>query len=160
LIGEFGVGFYSAFIVADRVTVSTRRAGAAAAEGVRWESDGKGEYTLETIERPARGTEIVLHLRPDEDELLNGYRLRGIVRKYSDHISLPIVMPVDRREGEGEDADAAAEETVNRAAALWVRPKNEISEDEYAEFYKHVAHGFEAPLARVHSRMEGRHEYT
>ena len=158
LIGEFGVGFYSAFIVADRVTVSTRRAGATPAEGVRWESDGRGEYTLETIERPARGTEIVLHLRPDEDELLNGYRLRAIVRKYSDHISLPIVMPVDRREG--EEGDAAADETVNRAAALWVRPKNEVSEDEYAEFYKHVAHDFEAPLARVHSRMEGRHEYT
>ncbi len=158
LIGEFGVGFYSAFIVSDRVELSTRRAGAPPAEGVCWESDGKGEYTLETIERPARGTEIVLHLRPEEDELLNGYRLRTIIRKYSDHISLPILMPVEKREG--DEGAAAAEETVNRAAALWVRSKSEITEEEYAEFYKHVAHDFDGPLARVHSKMEGKQEYT
>jgi molecular chaperone HtpG len=159
LIGEFGVGFYSAFIVADRVTLITRRAGLAAAEGVRWESDGRGEYTLETIDRPDRGTEVVLHLREDEDELLNGHRLRSIVRRYSDHISLPILMPAERSDGEQEAGDAG-EETVNRAAALWVRPKSEISDDEYNEFYKHVAHDFDDPLARVHSRMEGKYEYT
>jgi molecular chaperone HtpG len=160
LIGEFGVGFYSAFIVADRVTLTTRRAGVPAEEGVRWESDGRGEYTLENVERPARGTEIVLHLREDEDELLNGYRLRSIVRKYSDHISLPIVMPVEKPEGEQEASAAEQDETVNRASALWARPKNEITEAAYDEFYKHVAHDFEEPLARVHSKMEGRYEYT
>jgi molecular chaperone HtpG len=157
LIGEFGVGFYSSFIVADRVTLSTRRAGLPAEEGVLWESDGRGEYTLETVTRPRRGTEIVLHLREGEDELLNGYRLRSIIRKYSDHISLPIVMAA---EAEGDQAAAPAEETVNRASALWARPRSEISEDEYDEFYKHVAHDFEAPMARVHSKMEGRYEYT
>src|SRR5215467_4232887 len=110
LIGEFGVGFYSAFIVADRVTLTTRRAGLPAEEGVRWESDGRGEYTLESVERPARGTEVVLHLREDEDELLNGYRLRSIVRKYSDHISLPIAMPVEQPEGVPDAGGAAQEE--------------------------------------------------
>jgi molecular chaperone HtpG len=160
LIGEFGVGFYSAFIVADRVTLTTRRAGLPAEEGVRWESDGRGEYTLASVARPGRGTEIVLHLRDDEDELLNEYRLRSIVRKYSDHISLPIVMPVEKPEGEQEAGAAGQEETVNRASALWARPKNEITEAEYDEFYKHMAHDFEEPLARVHSKMEGRYEYT
>src|SRR5262249_54907116 len=128
-------------------------------EGVRWESDGRGEYTLETVTRPGRGTEIVLHLREGEDELLNGYRLRSIIRKYSDHISLPIVMAAEAPEGE-QQAAAGEEETVNRASALWARARNEISEDEYNEFYKHVAHDFEEPLARVHSKMEGRYEYT
>jgi molecular chaperone HtpG len=161
LIGEFGVGFYSAFIVADRVTLDTRRAGLAAEEGVRWESDGRGEYLLEAIDRPGRGTEIVLHLREGEDELLNGYRLRSIVTRYSDHISLPIVMPAERPDGEpSADADGSADETINRAAALWVRAKSEISDDEYNEFYKHVAHDFDDPLARVHSKMEGKYEYT
>jgi molecular chaperone HtpG len=159
LIGEFGVGFYSSFIVADRVTLVTRRAGLAPEDGVRWESDGRGEYTLGSETRPGRGTEIVLHLREGEDELLNGYRLRSIVRRYSDHISLPIVMHAEAPEGE-EAPEAPREETVNRASALWARPRNEISEDEYTEFYKHVGHDFEEPLARVHSRMEGRHEYT
>ncbi len=159
LIGEFGVGFYSSFIVADRVTVTTRRAGAPPGEGLRWESDGRGEYTLATISRPARGTDVVLHLRAGEDDLLNGYRLRSIIKKYSDHISLPILMRAESSDGEQDAADGA-EETVNRAAALWTRPKNEISEDEYNEFYKHVAHDFEEPLARVHSKMEGRYEYT
>jgi molecular chaperone HtpG len=161
LIGEFGVGFYSAFIVADRVTLDTRRAGLSAEEGVRWESDGRGEYLLEAIDRPGRGTEIVLHLREGEDELLNGYRLRSIVTRYSDHISLPIVMPAERSDGEqSAGADDGADETINRAAALWVRAKNEISDDEYNEFYKHVAHDFDDPLARVHSKMEGTYEYT
>jgi len=153
LIGQFGVGFYSSFVVADRVTVTTRRAGLPIEEGVRWESDGQGEYTLETVERPSRGTEVVLHLREDEDDLLNGYRLRTIIRKYSDHIMLPIVMKV-----EAEDKDE--DEVVNKASALWTRSKSEISEQEYNEFYKHVAHDFTDPLAYVHSRMEGTLEYT
>src|SRR3989440_1017812 len=153
LIGQFGVGFYSSFVVADRVTVITRRAGHLIEDGVRWESDGQGEYTLETIERLSRGTEVVLHLREDEDDLLNGYRLRTIIRKYSDHIMLPIVMKV-----EAENKDE--EEVVNKASALWTRPKSEISEQEYNEFYKHVAHDFTDPLAYVHSRMEGTLEYT
>ncbi|HEY4033808.1 MAG TPA: molecular chaperone HtpG [Ktedonobacteraceae bacterium] len=153
LIGQFGVGFYSSFVVADRVTVTTRRAGLPAEEGVRWESDGQGEYSLETVERSSRGTEVVLHLREDEDELLNGHRLRTIIRKYSDHIMLPIVMKV-----EAEDKDE--EEVVNKASALWTRSKSEISEQEYNEFYKHVAHDFTDPLAYVHSRMEGTLEYT
>jgi molecular chaperone HtpG len=162
LIGQFGVGFYSAFIVADRVTLSTRRAGQPAGEGVRWESTGQGNYTLETFEKATRGTDVVLHLREGEDDLLSGYRLRAIIRKYSDHISLPIMMHVestgaDKKE---EEAETPTEETVNRASALWTRPRNEISDDEYDEFYKHVAHEFGAPLARVHSHMEGRYEYT
>jgi molecular chaperone HtpG len=150
LIGQFGVGFYSAFIVADRVTLITRRAGLGAEHGVRWESDGRGEYTLETVERPARGTEVVLHLRAGEDEFLDGLRLRTVIRKYSDHITLPIVM---QKEGGTE------EETVNRAAALWARAKSDVRPEEYDEFYKHVAHDFEAPLAHVHARVEGKHEY-
>ncbi len=154
LIGQFGVGFYSSFVIADRVTVTTRRAGHPIEDGVRWESDGQGEYTLETIERPSRGTEVVLHLREDEDDLLNGYRLRTIIRKYSDHIMLPIVMKVEAEDKKDED------EVVNKASALWTRSKSEISEQEYNEFYKHVAHDFTDPLAYVHSRMEGTLEYT
>jgi len=153
LIGRFGVGFYSSFVVADKVTVTTHRAGHPAEDGVRWESDGQGEYVLETIEKPSRGTEVILHLREDEDDLLNGYHLRTIIRKYSDHIMLPIVMKV-----EAEDKDE--EEVVNKASALWTRSKSEISEQEYNEFYKHVAHDFTDPLAYVHSRMEGTLEYT
>ena len=172
LIGQFGVGFYSIFIVAERVVLTTRRAGAPAGEGVRWESDGRGEFTVETVEVPARGTEVTLHLREEEEDLLDGYRLREIVRKYSDHISFPIRMV---KEGEAEDGDADAdadgedggekpgapeEETVNRATALWGRPRQEISEEEYEEFYKHVAHDFEAPLDTIHARVEGNVEYT
>ncbi|MFB9837690.1 molecular chaperone HtpG [Actinoallomurus acaciae] len=153
LIGQFGVGFYSSFIVADRVTLTTRRAGQAAGEGVRWESDGRGEYALETVERPQRGTELVLHLREGEDDLLNHHRLRTIIQKYSDHISLPIVMPADGEEA-GEDT------VVNRGSALWARPKSEISDADYNEFYKHVAHDFTDPLAHLHSKMEGTYEYT
>ena len=150
LIGQFGVGFYSSFVVADRVTLTTRHAGMETDQGVRWESDGKGEYTLETIDKPARGTEVVLHLHNGENELLDGYRLRSIIKKYSDHIVVPILM---RGEGKSE------EERVNSASALWTRPKGEISKQEYHEFYKHVAHDFEDPLAYVHSRMEGTQEY-
>jgi molecular chaperone HtpG len=159
LIGQFGVGFYSAFIVADRVTLTTRRLGLPSGEAVRWESDGKGEYTLEMTDQPARGTSIVLHLREGEDDLLNGFRLRSIIQKFSDHISLPILMPgepaADQKEGE-QPGDI----TVNQASALWARPKNEISEQDYNEFYKHVAHDFSDPLAYVHSKMEGTYEYT
>ncbi len=148
LIGQFGVGFYSAFIVADRVTLTTRRAGLPANEGVRWECDMEkeaGAYSVETIERPARGTEVVLHLRPGEDDLLDELRLKHIIHKYSDHIAIPIVM---------------GSETVNQAAALWTRAKSEITDEQYIEFYKHVAHDFEAPLAWTHNRVEGRQEYV
>lgn len=161
LIGQFGVGFYSAFIVADRVTLSTRRAGAEPALGVRWESDGKGEYSLTSETRSQRGTEVVLHLKEDAAEFLDAYRLRSVIRKYSDHIPLPIELrkiPVDAKEGE---APVATEyETVNRAAALWTRPRSEIKPEEYEEFYRHVGHDYEAPLAHIHSRVEGKQEYT
>ncbi len=149
LIGQFGVGFYSAFIVSDRVTLTTRRAGLTAEHGVRWESGGEGEYTVETVNKESRGTEVVLHLRPEEDELLDGFRLQQILRKYSDHITVPIVM-------KKEDAD----EQVNQASALWARPKSEITDEQYAEFYKHVGHDFDEPLAHVHAKVEGRQEYT
>jgi molecular chaperone HtpG len=160
LIGEFGVGFYSAFIVAERVTLITRRIGLPAAEGVQWESDGRGEYTLEPIERPERGTTIVLHLREGEDDLLNGYRLRAIIQKYSDHISLPILMPGEKT-GDGPDAGEPAEETtVNQASALWTRPKSVITEQDYNDFYRHTASDFTDPMAYVHSKIEGTYEYT
>src|SRR2546430_11581203 len=132
LIGQFGVGFYSSFVVADHVTLTTRHAGYSPAEGETWESDGRGEYTLETVEKPTRGTEVVLHLREGEDDLLDGNRLRTIIRKYSDHIMLPIVMKPEEKDKENED------EVVNRASALWTRPKSEITEEEYNEFYKHI----------------------
>ncbi|MHB9119132.1 MAG: molecular chaperone HtpG [Burkholderiales bacterium] len=151
LIGQFGVGFYSAFIVADKVSLTTRRAGLTAEHGVRWESAGEGDFSVETVEKAARGTEIVLHLRADEDEFLGDWRLRSIIRKYSDHITLPILMKT-----EGKDE----EETVNQANALWTRPKSEISAEQYDEFYKHVAHDFEPPMLHVHSRVEGKQEYT
>jgi molecular chaperone HtpG len=161
LIGQFGVGFYSSFIVADRVTVVTRRAGMGAEHGVRWESDGQGEYSLETVERPHRGTDVVLHLREGEDELTSGYRLREIVRKYSDHITLPILMRKEEWDKDkSEQVLRDEEEQVNQASALWARPRAEITEQQYQEFYKHVAHDFEAPLAWIHSKVEGRQEYT
>jgi molecular chaperone HtpG len=156
LIGQFGVGFYSAFIVADRVVLTTRRAGLPASEGVRWESDGRGEYTLETVEVPARGTTIVLHLREGEDDLLHDYRLRTIIQRYSDHISLPILMP---KEGGTEDGEAG-ETVVNQASALWTRPKSEITEQDYHEFYRHISGDFGDPLAYVHAKIEGTFEYT
>jgi molecular chaperone HtpG len=160
LIGQFGVGFYSSFIVADRVTLATRRAGLPAAEGVRWESDGAGEFTVEAVERPQRGTEVTLHLREGEDELLNGDRLRSIIRKYSDHILLPIVMKKEEWDKDNRVYRTTGEdETVNQASALWARPRNEITEEQYQEFYKHVGHDFEPPLAWAHARVEGRKEY-
>ena len=162
LIGQFGVGFYSCFIVADRVTVSSRRAGRPAAEGVRWESSGEGEFTVETVDLASRGTEVVLHLRDGEDEFLDRYRLRGIVRKYSDHVSIPILMPGEgKSDGDDEDGDEGKdEEIVNAATALWTRNRSELADDDYKGFYKHVAHDFEDPLAWVHSRVEGNLEYS
>ncbi|MDD5579802.1 MAG: molecular chaperone HtpG [Methylobacter sp.] len=171
LIGQFGVGFYSSFIVADKVTLTTRKAGADKSEGVRWESAGEGDYTIESVEKAQRGTEIVLHLKESESEFLDGYRIRSIVRKFSDHISLPIVMdkevmPAMDKDEEGEEAEevkAAApveEETINRASALWTRARHEISEEDYNEFYKHVGHDFQDPLVHVHSKVEGSNEYT
>lgn len=161
LIGQFGVGFYSSFIIADKVTLSTRRAGLPAADGVRWESAGEGDYTLEPMERAARGTEVVLHLRSEEDELLSGWKLRSIIRKYSDHIALPIVMTKETWDEEKKaQVLTDEEETVNQASALWARPKGEITDEQYDEFYKHIAHDFEAPLARVHAKVEGKSEYT
>ncbi|HLZ61179.1 MAG TPA: molecular chaperone HtpG [Ktedonosporobacter sp.] len=153
LIGQFGVGFYSSFVVADKVTLTTRRAGLGADEGVRWESDGQGDYSLEYVEKPGRGTEVTLHLREGEDDLLSGHALRTIIRKYSDHITLPIVM---KSEAKDKDED----EVVNAASALWTRSKNEITTEEYNEFYKHISHDFSDPLAYTHSRMEGAYEYT
>ncbi len=171
LIGQFGVGFYSAFIVADKVTLTTRKAGATSSEGVRWESAGEGDYSIESVEKATRGTEIVLHLKEAETEFLDGYRLRGIVRKFSDHISLPImmdkeVMPAydaDSEEGEEEKEKPApeiVEETVNSAAALWTKSRQDISEDDYAQFYKHVGHDYQDPLTHIHSKVEGTNEYT
>lgn len=161
LIGQFGVGFYSAFIVADKVTLTTRRAGDAADSATRWESEGAGEYTLEQVEKAGRGTEIVLHLKEGEDELLNDWKLKGIVRKYSDHISIPIEMKKGNSYGENGEVIVSDEmEAVNSASALWTRGKSEISEEQYKEFYKHVAHDFTDPLAWSHARVEGRQEYT
>ena len=161
LIGQFGVGFYSSFIVARRVVLTTRRTGLAAGEGVRWESAGQGDYTIEPAVREARGTEVTLHLREGEDELLDGARLRSVLRKYSDHITIPIRMR--KEEVAGRQADTGAVDTterVNQASALWARPKADITEAQYHEFYRHVAHDFEPPLAHTHSRVEGRQEFT
>ena len=160
LIGQFGVGFYSAFIVAERVTLTTRRAELSADEGVRWESDGRGEYTLEATEVPARGTTIVLHLRDGEDDLLNGYRLRSIITKYSDHISLPIFMPAENAEASADDSAEPADERINQASALWARPKSEITDQEYTEFYRHISGDHADPLSWVHSKIEGTYEFT
>ncbi|MBD9500371.1 molecular chaperone HtpG [Pseudomonas sp. PDM17] len=158
LIGQFGVGFYSAFIVADKVDVFTRRAGAPASEGVHWSSKGEGEFDVASIDKTERGTRIVLHLKDGEDEFADGWRLRNIVKKYSDHIALPIELP---KEAAGEDAPAETEwEVVNRASALWTRPRTEVKDDEYQEFYKHIAHDFENPLTWSHNKVEGKLEYT
>jgi molecular chaperone HtpG len=152
LIGQFGVGFYSSFVVADRVTLVTRKAGEPSDQGVRWESEGHGEYSLETIDKPGRGTDVILHLRPDEDEFLDGYRLREIVKKYSDHITVPILMPAEGEEAQGD-------ERINRASALWTRSRSDLTAEDYNEFYKHLTLDVDEPLAYVHSRMEGTHEY-
>lgn len=161
LIGQFGVGFYSAFIVADKVTLITRRAGLTPEHGVRWESQGEGDYELETIEKKDRGTEIILHLRENEDDLLSGFRLKSIIRRYSDHITLPVVMKKEEWVQESNEYKITDEdETINQASALWARPKSEITQEQYEEFYKHVAHDYEPPLAYVHAKVEGKQEYT
>ena len=161
LIGQFGVGFYSAFIIADKVTLITRRAGLTAEHGVRWESSGEGDYTLETVAKLERGTDVILHLRKDEDEFINGMRIRNIIRKYSDHITLPIVMKKEEwSQEEKKNKITDEDETINQANALWARSKNDITIEQYNEFYKHVAHDFEPPLAYLHARVEGKQEYT
>src|SRR5690242_9836933 len=155
LIGQFGVGFYSAFIVADRVTLVTRKAGAPAGEGVRWESSGSGDYTIETVDEPRRGTTVTLHLKADEGEFLDGWRLRELIKRYSDHVAFPIRLPVEK---DGKPTDEF--ETVNHAAALWTRPKGEITDDEYQAFYKSLSHDFNDALAWSHNRVEGSQSYT
>ncbi len=165
LIGQFGVGFYSAFIVADKVTLNTRRAGLEKDQAVQWESEGTGSYTLEATEKEMRGTEVILHLKKEEDEFLSSWRLKSIISTYSDHVPLPIEMLKEEESGEEDKEKDDAEneviwETVNKASALWVRPKNEISEEEYKEFYKHVGHDFSDPLLWTHNRVEGKTEYT
>jgi molecular chaperone HtpG len=161
LIGQFGVGFYSSFIVADKVTVISRRAGVEADQAVRWESAGEGEFSVEMVSKASRGTEVTLHLRDGEDEFLSGWKLRQTVRKYSDHITLPIVMKKEEwNQEKGEQIVSDEDETVNQASALWARPKSEITDEQYKEFYKHVAHDFEDPLAYVHAKVEGKQEYT
>lgn len=160
LIGQFGVGFYSAFIVADQVDVYSRRAGLPASEGVHWSSRGEGEFEVATIEKAERGTRIVLHLKDDEKDFADGWKLRGIVRKYSDHIALPIELPKEHY-GEDKDKPETPEwETVNRASALWTRPRTEIKDEEYQELYKHIAHDHENPVAWSHNKVEGKLEYT
>ena len=164
LIGQFGVGFYSCFIVAKKVEVITRRAGESRAKGVRWISEGENDYTIETVDRAKRGTKVVLHLREDADEFLNGYRLREIITKYSDHISFPIIMDKEDIKDDISDKDKdkieSGEDTVNSATALWTRNKKEIKNEEYNEFYKHIGHDFEDPLAHIHNKVEGKLEYT
>ncbi len=161
LIGQFGVGFYSAFIVADRVTLVTRRAGLTPEHGVRWESTGEGSYTVEIVEKATRGTDVILHLRPEEDELLSGHRLRDVLRKYSDHIAVPILMKKEQWDSDAKKQVATDEdEQVNRASALWARSRSDITEEQYHEFYRHVAHDAEAPLAWTHAKVEGRQEFT
>ncbi|MHA6233849.1 molecular chaperone HtpG [Pseudomonas sp.] len=160
LIGQFGVGFYSAFIVADKVDVFSRRAGSAASEGVHWSSKGEGDFEVATIDKAERGTRIVLHLKSGEDEFADGWRLRNIIKKYSDHIALPIELPKEVAAVEGEEKPAAEWETVNRASALWTRPRTEVKDEEYQEFYKHIAHDFENPLSWSHNKVEGKLEYS
>jgi molecular chaperone HtpG len=161
LIGQFGVGFYSGFIVADRITVETRRAGAASNEGVRWESTGEGDYSVESIEKASRGTDVILHLRAGEEELLSSWKIKSIIRKYSDHISLPILMQKEEWDEEKKETVLKDEfETVNQASALWARNKSEVTKEQYDEFYKHVSHDFQEPLTYTHNRVEGRSEYT
>jgi len=159
LIGQFGVGFYSSFIVADKVTVKSRRAGLSSEHGVIWESTGENGYTLETAEIEKRGTQIILHIREGEEEFVDGWRLRNIIHTYADHIALPILMPKESTDEENKDEDQG-DETVNKASALWIRSKKEIKDEEYQEFYKHVAHDFEAPMVWSHNQIEGNLSYT
>jgi len=161
LIGQFGVGFYSGFIVADRIIVNTRRAGEFASEGVRWESRGEGDYSVEPIEKTNRGTDVILHLRTGEEDLLSSWKLKQIIRKYSDHISLPIQMLKESWDEEKKETIVGPEvETINQASALWARNKSDVTPEMYEEFYKHVSHDFQAPLTYTHNRVEGRSEYT
>ncbi|MDD2690632.1 MAG: molecular chaperone HtpG [Simplicispira sp.] len=166
LIGQFGVGFYSGFIVADKITVESRRAGLPVSEGVRWVSGGSGDFEVETIDRSARGTSVILHLRGDAEEYLNAWKLKQVIAKYSDHISLPILMEKEEwkeseKEGEpGAMVKTGEWETVNKASALWTRPKKEVTDEQYADFYKAISHDFEAPLTWAHNRVEGNTEYT
>ncbi|SFI55883.1 MULTISPECIES: molecular chaperone HtpG [unclassified Pseudomonas] len=160
LIGQFGVGFYSAFIVADKVEVFSRRAGLDASEGVHWSSKGEGEFEIATVDKADRGTRIVLHLKSGEDEFADGWRLRNIVKKYSDHIALPIELPKEQAAAEGEEVPAQEWEVVNRASALWTRPRTEIKDEEYQEFYKHIGHDYENPLSWSHNKVEGNLEYS
>jgi molecular chaperone HtpG len=155
LIGQFGVGFYSAFVVADKVTVITRRADAPESDGVKWESDGKGEYSLEQVEQAERGTAVILHLKSDEDEFLKGWQLKSLIRKYSDHVAFPIRMPVEK---DGKPTDEF--ESINAASALWAKPKTEISDEDYRSFYKSLGHDFNDPLAWTHNRVEGSQSFT
>ncbi len=160
LIGQFGVGFYSAFIVADKVTVETRRAGEEASAGVRWESAGEGDFTLESIEKAHRGTRITLHLKDGEEEFADNFRLRSLIKKYSDHIAVPVFLPQEVGESdEGEEAKKIPE-AVNEAKALWTRNKSDLSDDDYKEFYKHVSHDWSDPLVWMHNRVEGKLDYT
>jgi molecular chaperone HtpG len=161
LIGQFGVGFYSGFIVAERMTVETRRAGADASQGVRWSSEGTGDFEVETIERAQRGTDVILHLREGEEEFLSAWKLKSIISKYSDHISLPVLMPKQTWDEEKKEQVTTDEwEPVNKAAALWTRPKSDVTDAQYQEFYKQISYDQEAPLAYTHNRVEGRTEYT
>ena len=163
LIGQFGVGFYSAFIVADKVTLKTRRAGLTAQHGVEWQSKGKGEFTIKTVEKPLRGTEVTLHLRKDQDEFLNSWRLRSCITKYSDHIDLPIMMskePMPDEDGKIDENAVLEDETVNKATALWTLSKGEITDEQYQEFYKQISHDFQEPLSWSHNKVEGKTEYT
>ncbi|MES9862226.1 MAG: molecular chaperone HtpG [Candidatus Thiodiazotropha sp. LLP2] len=160
LIGQFGVGFYSAFIVADKVTLLTRRAGLGQEHGVRWVSEGEGSYSIENIDKLSRGTDVVLHLREDEKEFLEGFRLRSVISKFSDHITIPVEMEKEFHGEDEEKPEAPEFERVNTGTALWMRNRSDISDEEYNEFYKHVSHDFEDPLLHVHNRVEGNNEYT
>jgi molecular chaperone HtpG len=161
LIGQFGVGFYSGFIVADRITVETRRAGLPASDGVRWESAGEGDFVVEQIDRAQRGTKITLHLRPEEDEFLSTHKLKSIIQKYSDHVALPILMKKEEWDAEkSEMVTKDEDETVNQASALWTRSKSDITDEQYKQFYEHLSHDHDEPLAWTHNRVEGRSEYT